>query len=245
MTLEPPRSIVPRAEASSGEVWSELGLSRAVLGRFLRAAQMEVDLRGEVAELLSDDRRLRRLNRESRGKDKPTDALSFPVQAKLANGHAGDLAISLETATRQVREHGHSLRDELRVLLLHGVLDLAGMDHETDRGEMAGREAELREAASGLPSGVDCADGKYKRKYNGKSFERKGRKVATQSTQTNAVAARCFRMVTGFSIAVFLLLCLLTLAAYIDRIYFEIGKVLSREYTDNIEAWEEFQSSLC
>ena len=46
-------------------------------------------------------------------------------------------------------------------------------------------------------------------------------------------------MITGFSVAVFLLLCLLALAAYVDRIYFEMGKFLSREYTENIEAWEQ------
>ena len=67
--------------------------------------------------------------------------------------HAGDLAISLETAQVQADEHGHSLRDELRVLLLHGLLHLAGMDHETDRGEMAAREAALRRALR-LPSSL-------------------------------------------------------------------------------------------
>jgi putative hemolysin len=46
-------------------------------------------------------------------------------------------------------------------------------------------------------------------------------------------------MITGFSVAVSLLLCLLALAAYVDRIYFEMGKFLSREYTENIEAWEQ------
>jgi probable rRNA maturation factor len=136
-----------------------LGLSRPGLGRFLRAAQHAVGLRGEVAVLLSDDRRLRRLNREFRGKDKATDVLSFPVGAEIVNGHAGDLAISIETAVRQAREQGHSLRDELRVLLLHGILHLAGMDHEADRGEMAEREAELR-GRFGLPSGLIARAGK-------------------------------------------------------------------------------------
>ena len=60
------------------------------------------------------------------------------------SGVAGDLAISLETAARQAAQFGHSLRDEVRVLLLHGVLHLAGFDHEADAGEMAAREAELR-----------------------------------------------------------------------------------------------------
>jgi probable rRNA maturation factor len=71
------------------------------------------------------------------------------------------LAISLDTAARQAREHGHSLRDEVRVLLLHGLLHLSGMDHETDRGEMAAREAGLRvqlRLKSGLIARVEGAD---------------------------------------------------------------------------------------
>jgi len=158
ITLEPPRSMVSQSEASSVEAWRALGLSRAGLGRFLRAAQPAVGLRGEVAVLLSDDRTLRRLNREFRGKDKATDVLSFPADRKMARGHAGDLAISLETAARQAQEQGHSLRDEVRVLLLHGVLHLAGMDHEADRGEMAKREAMLRKRF-GLRSGLISRSG--------------------------------------------------------------------------------------
>jgi probable rRNA maturation factor len=69
--------------------------------------------------------------------------LSFPAPDE-AEGMAGDVAISLETALRQANEHGHSLRDELRVLMLHGLLHIDGEDHETDAGEMAEREAELR-----------------------------------------------------------------------------------------------------
>jgi hypothetical protein len=66
---------------------------------------------------------------------------------------AGDIAISLETAGRQAVRYGHSLRDEVRVLMLHGVLHLAGFDHETDAGEMAAREGELRREM-GLAGGV-------------------------------------------------------------------------------------------
>jgi probable rRNA maturation factor len=84
------------------------------------------------------------LNREFRGKDKATDVLSFPASPELAGVHAGDLAVSVETAARQARDQGHSLRDEVRVLLLHGLLHLAGMDHEADAGEMAAREDALR-----------------------------------------------------------------------------------------------------
>jgi probable rRNA maturation factor len=139
ITLEPPR----RLEASA-DPWGELGLSRAGLGRYVRTAQAAVGLRGEVEVLLADDRTLRRLNREFRGKDKATDVLSFPAPPELEGQLAGDLAISLDTALKQAREQGHTLRDEVRVLLLHGLLHLYGMDHEVDEGEMAAREAELR-----------------------------------------------------------------------------------------------------
>jgi probable rRNA maturation factor len=131
--------------------WQNLGLSPSGLGRFLRAAQRAVGLEGEVQVLLADDATLKRLNRTFRAKNKPTDVLSFPAGPTTvffsepdAPALAGDLAISLETATRQAAEFGHTLRDEVRLLLLHGVLHLAGFDHEADSGEMAAREDELR-----------------------------------------------------------------------------------------------------
>ena len=94
--------------------------------------------------LLTSDLEIRRLNRTFRGKNKPTDVLSFPAPLEIANDHAGDLAISLDTASRQAENFGHSLGAEIRILLLHGLLHLAGMDHESDSGEMAAREADLR-----------------------------------------------------------------------------------------------------
>jgi probable rRNA maturation factor len=146
--------MVPDAAALQEiEVWRALALSRAGLERFVRTAQSAVGLRGEVEVLLADDRTLCKLNREWRGKNKATDVLSFPAASELAGIHAGDLAVSLETAARQADEHGHALRDEVRVLLLHGLLHLAGMDHEIDDGEMAAREGELR-ARLRLKSGL-------------------------------------------------------------------------------------------
>jgi probable rRNA maturation factor len=113
-------------------------------------------LEGEVHVLLADDATLRRLNRRFRGKDKPTDVLSFTA-ALLHDGYhsqtAGDLAISLDSAARQAAHFGHSLRDEVRVLILHGTLHLAGFNHEADSGEMAAREAELRHEL-GLPTSL-------------------------------------------------------------------------------------------
>jgi probable rRNA maturation factor len=119
-------------------------LSCSGLTSFLNRARTAVGLRGEVEVLLADDSTLRSLNKSFRGKNKPTDVLSFPTPAEIADSHAGDLAISLETAARQAATYGHSLRDEVRILLLHGLLHLSGLDHETDNGEMATREAALR-----------------------------------------------------------------------------------------------------
>jgi probable rRNA maturation factor len=119
-------------------------LSNSGLMRFLNRARLAVGLDGEVEVLLADDATLRRLNKSFRGKNKSTDVLSFPTPAEIAHAHAGDLAISLETAARQAANYGHTLRDEVRILLLHGLLHLAGEDHETDDGEMAAREAALR-----------------------------------------------------------------------------------------------------
>ncbi|WP_260737143.1 rRNA maturation RNase YbeY [Tunturiibacter lichenicola] len=124
----------------------EESLSRSGLTSFLNRARLAVGLRGEVEVLLSDDSTLLRLNKSFRGKNKPTDVLSFPgpPQIKGQPAHAGDLAISLETAARQADSFGHPLRDEVRILLLHGLLHLSGLDHETDNGEMATRESHLR-----------------------------------------------------------------------------------------------------
>lgn len=150
ISLEPPRGSVATEEALA---WQEYGLSRAGLSRFLGAAQAALGLEGEVEVLLSGDATLRRLNRQYRGKNKATDVLSFPSAPELAGVHAGDLAISLETAARQAEDHGHDLRTEVRVLLLHGLLHLSGMDHEADEGEMAAREGELRRRLR-LPAGL-------------------------------------------------------------------------------------------
>ena len=151
---------LPRGMDGKGSPWRRVGLSAAALGRFLRTAQRAVGLEGEVYVLLADDATLRRLNRTFLGKDKATDVLSFPAGPTTVffgdpGGPvlAGDLAISLEMAARQAKQFGHTLRDEVRVLLLHGVLHLAGFDHESDAGEMAAREAELREKL-GLPAGL-------------------------------------------------------------------------------------------
>ena len=123
------------------------------LARFLREAQAAVRLRGQVSVLLTTDATIRRLNRQFRGKDKATDVLSFPAPESVAGGVAGDIAISVPTARRQAREQGHALAVEIKVLVLHGLLHLAGYDHERDGGQMARRERLLR-GRLGLPKGL-------------------------------------------------------------------------------------------
>ena len=164
ITIEPPRSSAAHADA-----WTAWGLSRPTLTRFAKRAQAAVGLEGDVEILLAGDATLRRLNRDFRAKNKSTDVLSFPAPPDFAGGHTGDLAISLQTAQRQADEHGHTLADEVRVLLLHGLLHLSGMDHETDSGEMAARESDLRKSlrlASGL---IDRAYKKSSRLASGKT----------------------------------------------------------------------------
>ncbi len=114
-------------------------------------------LAGEVAGgrpftcLIAGDDELRHLNREFRRKDYATDVLSFPSPTAL--GSLGDIAISFDHARRQAGEYGHGVAEEIQILMLHGVLHLLGMDHETDRGQMARAEKKWRERF-GLPSAV-------------------------------------------------------------------------------------------
>jgi probable rRNA maturation factor len=123
------------------------------LARFLAAAQAAVRLNGEVTVLLTTDAAIRKLNRRFRGRNEATDVLSFPADGVGAEEIAGDLAISVPAALRQAAEQGHSLSTEIKVLILHGLLHLAGGDHEADAGQMARREWLLR-AKLGLPQGL-------------------------------------------------------------------------------------------
>ena len=99
---------------------------------------------GSLAARLTSDAELRRLNRTFRGKDKPTDVLSFPGERTADGYHVGDIVISVPTARRQAAEAGHGLQRELQILLLHGLLHCLGYDHETDDGAMERRERRLR-----------------------------------------------------------------------------------------------------
>lgn len=92
-----------------------------------------------------EDREMQEANGRYRGKDAPTDVLSFPGETTDDGLHLGDIMISLPTARRQACERGHSVQLEISLLLLHGVLHCMGWDHEADSGEMVRRELELRQ----------------------------------------------------------------------------------------------------
>jgi probable rRNA maturation factor len=134
-------------------------LRRGQLAAFLDDVAAAVKLPGEIAVLLTTDAEIRRLNRAFRKKDKPTDVLSFPPpqQPPSQKPAGGDLAISVETADWQAEEAGHALFVELQILLLHGVLHLAGYDHERDTGQMARKEALLRRSFGLQPGLIERA----------------------------------------------------------------------------------------
>jgi probable rRNA maturation factor len=123
------------------------GLSRSTLERFVLRARHVVHLRETVNVLVTSSAELRSLNRQFRGADKATDVLSFPsppVKLGKSRRVAGEVAISADIARENARQLGHSVADEVKILALHGVLHLAGFDHERDNGEMARKESRLR-----------------------------------------------------------------------------------------------------
>jgi probable rRNA maturation factor len=128
------------------------GVSEASLERFLQSAKKAAKLNGTVNVLVTSNRELQSLNARFRGKDKPTDVLSFPPLASLPADFAGDIAISAEIAARNAKLLDHSAGEEVKILILHGVLHLAGHD-ESDNGAMARKEQRLRRLL-GLPLGL-------------------------------------------------------------------------------------------
>ena len=130
---------------------SPAGLPRRELREFADSLREAVTKRREFHCLITDDRELRRLNRQFRGADYATDVLSVP--ASDGASWLGEMAISAERAAEQAREFGHSRLDEIRILMLHGVLHLLGMDHEKDRGQMARVEEKWRRKL-GLPTSL-------------------------------------------------------------------------------------------
>jgi len=128
-------------------------LARPTIELFARKLQHEVAKGRPFDCLVTGDAELRRLNRDFRGQDHATDVLSFPSGTGLPACRLGDIAISLHRARAQAREFHHSTEQEIQILMLHDLLHLLGLDHETDRGQMARVEKRWR-ARLGLPNGL-------------------------------------------------------------------------------------------
>ena len=132
------------------------GLSEVALERFTLRARRAAKLQGTVNVLVTSSAAVQSLNRQFRGKNKATDVLSFPSLLSMphkSSRPAGDIAISADIAVQNARRMGHSAAVEVRILTLHGILHLAGFDHERDNGIMARRELNLRRVLK-LPVGL-------------------------------------------------------------------------------------------
>ena len=127
------------------------GVRERALALFAGRARRNLGLPKDVCIFITTNDHVRRLNRRHRGKDEPTDVLSFPPG--IPRWSAGDIAISAPLAAANAAELGHSVETELKILILHGVLHLAGFDHERDNGEMQARELDLRKQFK-LPLGL-------------------------------------------------------------------------------------------
>lgn len=122
-------------------------MSRSSLERFVLRARQAACLSDLVNVLVTNNSELRSLNRQFLGKDKPTDVLSFPASPAAHSKSkrvASEVAISADIARQNATRLGHSVADEVKILVLHGILHLAGYDHESDNGEMARKEMRLR-----------------------------------------------------------------------------------------------------
>ena len=127
------------------------GVSRGKLNYFAKQLQDYLVGGASFCCLITNEQELQALNKQFLERDYPTDVLSFPSFGPY--GSIGDIAISWDRAKDQATEYGHSTEQEIRILMLHGALHLAGMDHEKDRGEMARLEMQWRKRLK-LPAGI-------------------------------------------------------------------------------------------
>jgi probable rRNA maturation factor len=139
---------------------SGVRLQTAGLKSFAAEVRKALRLKGGLAVLLCNDAEIRKMNAAFRGKDYATDVLSFPSDMR---GHIGDLAISAQMAARNAARLKLSRAEELKILILHGMLHLAGFDHEADEGEMAAKESALRKRFGLSESLIERANGAGKK----------------------------------------------------------------------------------
>jgi probable rRNA maturation factor len=140
------------------ERWLKMcGSAAACVEDAARAAVAVADMHGPaiVGVILTDDVEQRRLNRDYRGKDAPTNVLAFPIGDAMPGGGPvmlGDVVLAFETVAREAGEQKKPLADHLQHLVAHGVLHLLGFDHETDAEAqvMEARETEIL-AGLGVP----------------------------------------------------------------------------------------------
>ncbi|MBV6466089.1 MAG: Endoribonuclease YbeY [Anaerolineales bacterium] len=119
-----------------------------LLEQAARAALTHQSADGDLTLVLADDEQLRRLNRDFLGVDAPTDVLSFPASEtdpETGAAYLGDVLLSIPRADAQARAAGHSLADEARLLVVHGVLHLLGHDHAEaeEKSKMWRAQAEI------------------------------------------------------------------------------------------------------
>lgn len=174
-------STTKRSASSSGQAVTPIEVTnrqrthpidRAAVTSLSRAV---LDAIGEESATLNiiflRDRRMRELNRNWRGIDRPTDVLSFAyhemvdgddgpaMMADDGERNLGDLVISVETAARYAAEFGISFEREIEHLVIHGTLHLAGYDHETDQGQMKRLENRLRKRLLSTDTGPNSTLG--------------------------------------------------------------------------------------
>ena len=128
--------------------WAEAVPEAENLTRKAAEAALAGERGDNVTVLLTDDKTVRQLNGRFRGKDQPTNVLSFPA-FENPEGFLGDIALAYETCEREAAEQGKSLAHHLQHLVAHGALHLVGYDHQSD-AEAQAMEALEREILSGL-----------------------------------------------------------------------------------------------
>ncbi len=111
---------------------------------FLEEIAQFLGVKKDIELIITDNQEIAKLNKEHRNLDKPTDVLSFPLE-DMPYMPLGSIVISAQKVKEAAGELGHSEKEELALLFIHGLLHLMGFDHETDSGQMRAKEQELIE----------------------------------------------------------------------------------------------------